>query len=390
AFIVVSLVAPTQANVDALPQQQQQQASKQPLPTQAAAKAPLTQQPNSTSTPFSCERLDRVPRPQRCEFVRQQCDSDSLLPYTEWYYCHVAPYGVFASVIFALLLSAALPLLFTLLGDTAELYFSPIMTHVAQSIPKMRPRFAGVTFVAMGNAAPDLSSNISAVRNGGVLLSAGALTGAAMFVQCVVAAEVMRASRGPIKCRGAMLRDVAIYCACVLLVLGAFAHGRITYCFIAGAVLLYLSYIVWVFAGDEWHERGRPRAGDVWSRFRAAAEDRFGSRRGLLDSGGLLPWAAVEEGGAGSRGGGGEGPSDMATELTSPLISAAPHGSGGEHGLPSRPTSPSRRLSAPLPPHQPHHHHHHLMSAKTYQSLVWADLTGPEEPAAAGAAGDME
>jgi hypothetical protein len=42
-----------------------------------------------------------------------------------------------------LLLVLILPLFFTLLGDTAELYFSPTMAVVAQSIPKMRPRFAG-------------------------------------------------------------------------------------------------------------------------------------------------------------------------------------------------------------------------------------------------------
>ena len=34
-----------------------------------------------------------------------------------------------------------------------------------------------VTFVALGNGAPDLSSNINAIRSGNVLLSAGALTG---------------------------------------------------------------------------------------------------------------------------------------------------------------------------------------------------------------------
>jgi hypothetical protein len=47
-----------------------------------------------------------------------------------------------------------------------------------------------VTFVAIGNGAPDLSANISAIRSGQVALSAGAFTGAAMFVQCVVASEV--------------------------------------------------------------------------------------------------------------------------------------------------------------------------------------------------------
>jgi len=39
--------------------------------------------------------------------------------------------------------AALLPLCFCLLGDTAELYFSPTMALVAQSVPKMRPRFAG-------------------------------------------------------------------------------------------------------------------------------------------------------------------------------------------------------------------------------------------------------
>jgi sodium/potassium/calcium exchanger 6 len=42
-----------------------------------------------------------------------------------------------------LFLLSLLPLLFTLLGDTAELYFSPTMSLVAQTIPGMRPRFAG-------------------------------------------------------------------------------------------------------------------------------------------------------------------------------------------------------------------------------------------------------
>lgn len=51
-------------------------------------------------------------------------------------------------------------------------------------------RAHAVTFVAMGNGAPDLSANISAIRSGQVALSAGAFTGAAMFVQCVVASEV--------------------------------------------------------------------------------------------------------------------------------------------------------------------------------------------------------
>lgn len=45
------------------------------------------------------------------------------------------------------------------------------------------PLSTAVTFVALGNGAPDLSANIAAISAGEVVLSAGAFTGAAMFVQ---------------------------------------------------------------------------------------------------------------------------------------------------------------------------------------------------------------
>lgn len=45
------------------------------------------------------------------------------------------------------------------------------------------PLCSAVTFVALGNGAPDLSANIAAISAGEVVLSAGAFTGAAMFVQ---------------------------------------------------------------------------------------------------------------------------------------------------------------------------------------------------------------
>eukprot|EP00955_Chlamydomonas_euryale_P022855 241477-Chlamydomonas_euryale.AAC.1 len=41
-----------------------------------------------------------------------------------------------------------------------------------------------LTFVAMGNGAPDLSANISAIRNGSVQLSAGAFTGVGSAAIC--------------------------------------------------------------------------------------------------------------------------------------------------------------------------------------------------------------
>ncbi|KAF5827358.1 hypothetical protein DUNSADRAFT_790 [Dunaliella salina] len=206
---------------------------------------------------YSCDHLNDVPEPQRCQFVMEECPSDSRVPYTEWYYCSVAPRGLFATGAFMVLLACVLPLLFSLLGSTAELYFSPTMSLVSQTIPKMRPRFAGVTFVAMGNGAPDLSANISAIRSGQVALSAGAFTGAAMFVQCVVASEVIRISKG-VTCKGAVLRDVGTYAVSIMGVGLCLYSGVITHWFVVCAVLVYVAYASWVFAGDEWHAAGRP------------------------------------------------------------------------------------------------------------------------------------
>ncbi|KAF6254059.1 hypothetical protein COO60DRAFT_358074 [Scenedesmus sp. NREL 46B-D3] len=198
------------------------------------AEADTSGSSNSTQA-YSCDAVHRVPAEQRCSFIRSTCESDSLIPYGEWYYCRVVQSAAVLRWMYVAAVCCLLPLAFCLLGDTAEFYIAPIMAHVSQAVPKMRPRFAGVTFVALGNGAPDLSANIAAISAGEVTLSAGALTGAAMFVQCIVAAELV-ALAGPrgIKCGGAMLRDVGVYCLAISSVLLAFSLARCRACSWAG------------------------------------------------------------------------------------------------------------------------------------------------------------
>ena len=53
-----------------------------------------------------------------------------------------------------------------------------------------------------------------------------AYSGAAMFVQCIVASEVIRISQGA-PCRGATMRDVATYTISLIGVALSFAYGTV-------------------------------------------------------------------------------------------------------------------------------------------------------------------
>eukprot|EP00798_Chlamydomonas_sp_ICE-L_P028391 gene28391-31527_t len=156
-----------------------------------------------------------------------------------------APAGGAAPASVVLLL-VVLPLLVCLLNDTAELWFAPTMSAISQCTPFMSPRFAGVTLVAIGNGAPDLSSNITALQTGQWSLSSGALTGAAMFVQCIVASEVIRIAGG-VECNMAMMRDVLVYAISISGIAAFFAYGTITMYFVYFSLGVYLIYAVWVF-----------------------------------------------------------------------------------------------------------------------------------------------
>jgi solute carrier family 24 (sodium/potassium/calcium exchanger), member 6 len=92
------------------------------------------------------------------------------------------------------------------MGHAADEYFSSILSQISQDMG-LPPRLGGVTLLALGNGAPDLSSSIAAVRSGNYPLALGALTGGSMFVGCVVAGRIVTLSGG-VRSRGAQIRDV--------------------------------------------------------------------------------------------------------------------------------------------------------------------------------------
>ena len=109
------------------------------------------------------------------------------------------------------------------MGRTADEFLSSILSQLCQDMG-LPPRLGGVTLLAIGNGAPDLSSSIAAVRSGNYPLALGSLTGAAMFVGCVVAGRIVTLSGG-VRARGAQIRDVLCQLIAVATVTGIGAPG---------------------------------------------------------------------------------------------------------------------------------------------------------------------
>lgn len=141
-----------------------------------------------------------------------------------------------------------------MLGSTAEYFFSPSleMFSVKLGLP---PRFAGVSLLALGNGAADVSATISAIcvdTENGYKLSLGALTGAAMFIGCIVAGCVIVVADG-VPCRGALVRDVTALFVTVVVVGWKVHSGVITSSAVSLFMSMYFMFVLIVLVADVYH-----------------------------------------------------------------------------------------------------------------------------------------
>jgi len=195
----------------------------------------------------------------RCEGVALYCDQDGIVNWLEVYFCDVrkgSPHAVAAkTAVFWVGVALLLVMLFLALGSTAEDYFAPVLTQMCEGMG-LPPRFAGVTFLALANGAPDVSATLAAIRQGGdgLYLSLGALTGAGMFVTTVAVALVIIAAGGA-SMKGALLRDLLAYIGALVLVAFALSSGRLSKNFGLLLVGIYFGFVLIVLAADMWHRR---------------------------------------------------------------------------------------------------------------------------------------
>lgn len=171
-----------------------------------------------------------------------------------WVFCS-STMGIYTSfAIFSPVVILWMVTLFRLLGSTAEDFFSCSLEMFSLQLG-LPPRFAGVTLLALGNGAADVSATISAIvsdEENGYKLSLGALTGAAMLVGGVISGIVVLIADG-VKCRGALIRDVLALGVTVIIVWVYLSGGVVTHATTSHLFGIYGSFVCIVLAADVYH-----------------------------------------------------------------------------------------------------------------------------------------
>ncbi|KAL7694851.1 putative sodium/calcium exchanger membrane region [Plasmopara halstedii] len=142
------------------------------------------------------------------------------IDYVHIYYCTLADLPLLSFSMLLLWLCC----LFYFLGSTADGYFSPTLASLSDRL-RVPHNVAGVTFLAIGNGAPDVFSAIAAYSSGVGETGVNELLGGAMFVSTVVVGGVAIASDVKVK-RWAFLRDAGALIITLVIFMGLAVSSR--------------------------------------------------------------------------------------------------------------------------------------------------------------------
>ncbi|XP_060767551.1 mitochondrial sodium/calcium exchanger protein isoform X2 [Neoarius graeffei] len=190
-----------------------------------------------------CAKVMTLPPAQRCEFVLNTTDCHvecGFINYSWVTFClfppKLLPLAIFIYVLWLLIL-------FLVLGLIASEFFCPNLSAISSTL-RLTHNVAGVTFLALGNGAPDVFSAMAAFsRPQTAGLAIGALFG--IFVTTVVAGSVALVKPFNVASRP-FLRDVIFYMAAVFWTFNILYKREILLEEALGYLGLYLLYVITV------------------------------------------------------------------------------------------------------------------------------------------------
>lgn len=192
-----------------------------------------------------CDLVMKYSAADRCAFVRNTTDcnmEDGFINYLDVAFCllppNLTPLTITLCVIWLIFL-------FLILGLAASKFFCPNLSAISSSL-HLSHNVAGVTFLALGNGAPDIFSAMAAFsRPHTAGLAVGALFGAGIFVTTVVAGSVAIVKPSPVASRP-FLRDLIFYMAAVFWTFVMLYRGTTMLGEVLGYLGLYVLYVLTV------------------------------------------------------------------------------------------------------------------------------------------------
>jgi sodium/potassium/calcium exchanger 6 len=145
--------------------------------------------------------------------------------------------------------------LFFGLGISAEGYFCPSLSLISDSL-HISENIAGVTFLSLGNGAPDVFSSFTAVTTQSPDLSLGALIGAGIFVNTLVVGTIGIITTFTLT-RRPFLRDVGFYLCSAIITWAVIADEVVQFYETAILVAWYVIYVLVVFISRKLSQRSK-------------------------------------------------------------------------------------------------------------------------------------
>uniref|UniRef100_A0A8C6STZ0 Solute carrier family 8 member B1 n=1 Tax=Neogobius melanostomus TaxID=47308 RepID=A0A8C6STZ0_9GOBI len=199
----------------------------------------------TSQTTDECDMVMRLNASGRCGFVKNTSDcnmEDSFINYIHVAFCLLPPNLTPLTVTLCMIW---LLFLFIILGLTASKFFCPNLSAISTSL-HLSHTVAGVTFLALGNGAPDIFSAMAAIsRPHTAGLAVGALFGAGIFVTTVVAGSVALVKSFALASRP-FLRDMIFYMSAVFWTFVILYRGTISLGETLGYLSLYIVYVLTV------------------------------------------------------------------------------------------------------------------------------------------------
>ncbi|KAM4746185.1 mitochondrial sodium/calcium exchanger protein isoform 2-T2 [Anableps anableps] len=213
----------------------------------------------SESNSDECDHVMNYSAAERCAFVTRTPDctmADGFINYLRLAFCllppNLTPLTITLCVVWLLIL-------FLILGLAASKFFCPNLSAISSTL-HLSHNVAGVTFLALGNGAPDIFSAMAAMSHPHTAgLAVGALFGAGIFVTTVVAGSVALVKPFDVASRP-FLRDVIFYMVAVFWTFDILYRGTITLEETLGYLFLYVVYVLTVIFSSYIYNRQKNSA----------------------------------------------------------------------------------------------------------------------------------